>query len=201
MNDLQDEFSHRLHRLPRTVQNDAAARLQRDISDYNALPDKTIDCTPDRIFSTPITLEEIASAKKRAREHGASSAVGFDGQSYATFLQIPNDALQELANCCFDTLVGLESCILKMLTLIIDRRAVEWMEANDLLPDTQNGFRLGRHALNNPFIVRCAVDRAVAEGKALYVVFPDLTNAFPSTVPEVLWLQLYEAGMRGPMFD
>ncbi|KAL1674989.1 hypothetical protein EV122DRAFT_190891, partial [Schizophyllum commune] len=143
----------------------------------------------------------IAAAKKRAREHGASSAVGFDRQSYATFLQIPNDALQELATSCFDTCDAPGSCILKMLTLIIDRRAVQWMEVNGLLPETQNGFRTGRHALNNPFIVRCAVDRAVADRKPLYVVFPDLTNAFPSTVPEVLWLQLYEAGMRGPMFD
>ncbi|KAL1671090.1 hypothetical protein EV122DRAFT_187123, partial [Schizophyllum commune] len=76
--------------------------------------------------------------------------------------------------------------ILKMLTLIIDHQAVQWREANGLPPETQNGFRLGRHELNNPFIVRCAADRAVTEGKAFCVVFTDLTNALPSTVPEVL---------------
>ncbi|KAL1658160.1 hypothetical protein FB107DRAFT_224710, partial [Schizophyllum commune] len=42
-------------------------------------------------------------------------------------------------------------------------------EDNKLLPDTRNGFRPGRHGQNNPFIVRCAIDRPLAEGKPLFV--------------------------------
>ncbi|KAL1670995.1 hypothetical protein EV122DRAFT_227257, partial [Schizophyllum commune] len=168
-----------------------------------ALPEQTSDITPTQIFSPPIRLEEGAMAKKRAKEHARSSAVGYDRQSCVTFLEVPNEALQELANRCFDSyrLVGLDSCrILKMFTLIIERCAVAWIEDNALIPDTQNDSRARRHGLNNPFVLRRTIDRSMAEGKPLHVVFPDLTNAFPFMVHELLWMCLY-AGMRGSLFD
>ncbi|KAL1738961.1 hypothetical protein HDZ31DRAFT_18271, partial [Schizophyllum fasciatum] len=181
--------------------------LERAAADYEAIPLQTTDTTPEKLFSPPVLAGEIAEAKRRARAHGPRSAVGIDRQSYSAFLSIPNDALQQLVDRCLETcdapgvwlitslvavlkrgknpvdaasyrLIGLESCFLKM-----------------------NGFRTGRHGLNNPFILRCAVDRAAADKTPLYVVLPDLTNAFPSTVHEILWLKLYAAGMRGPMFD
>jgi hypothetical protein len=37
-------------------------------------------------------------------------------------------------------LVGLECCLLKILTLF-DGRLREWANANDIIPNTQNGFR------------------------------------------------------------
>ncbi|KAL1657976.1 hypothetical protein GGF50DRAFT_34234, partial [Schizophyllum commune] len=167
------------------------------------LPRVTVDITPDRRFSSAVSLEEIAAAKVHAHERNPNSAVGFDRQSYAVFVAIPNEALQDLISACLPSyrLIGLESCLLKMVTFIIERRMVTWMEDMQLLPDTQNGFRHGRHGLTNPFILRCAIDRSLAEHRPLFAVFPDLTNAFPSTVHEILWLALYDAGMRGPMFD
>lgn len=204
--------------------------VDKAIEDARALPEQTSDITPTQIFSPPIRLEEGAMAKKRAKEHARSSAVGYDRQSCVTFLEVPNEALQELANRCFESgdaagawlvtmlvailkkgkermagssyrLVGLDSCrILKMFTLIIERCAVAWIEDNALIPDTQNDSRARRHGLNNPFVLRRTIDRSMAEGKPLHVVFPDLTNAFPFMVHELLWMCLY-AGMRGSLFD
>ncbi len=42
---------------------------------------------------------------------------------------------------------------------------------------------------------------ACAEKKALYVVFPDLTNVFPWTDHGTLWSMMYRKGVGGPIFD
>jgi hypothetical protein len=98
-------------------------------------------------------------------------------------------------------LVGLECCLLKFLTLLIDRRLRAWAEENKVLPDSQNGFREGYRTHNNSFILRTAVEKARSEGKVLYVVFIDLRNAFPSTHLPTLWLKLFRSGVLGPLFD
>jgi hypothetical protein len=98
-------------------------------------------------------------------------------------------------------LIGLECCLLKVLTLLIDRRLLEWVRENDVVPNTQNGFRQGKRTNNNSFILRCAIEKAWAEGKSLYVVFVDLKNAFPATDLPTLWAKLYRAGVSGPLFD
>ncbi|KAF5375862.1 hypothetical protein D9615_008181 [Tricholomella constricta] len=98
-------------------------------------------------------------------------------------------------------LVGLESCLLKLLTLLVDKRLREWAEHEDVLPDTQNGFRPHHRTNNNSFILRCAIERAHAQRKPLYVAFIDLENAFPSTDLPLLWTKLYRRGVSGPWFD
>lgn len=158
------------------------------------------------------------------------SCTGFDTATYARFLAIDNDELLCLYNRCLDLqgaprlwlisvligvlkpgkdasipgnyrLIGLESCFLRVFTLLIDRRLQTWMQANGILPETQNGFRLGYHGLNNPFILRTVIDVALADGKALYVVFPDLANAFPWLNLSSLWSMMYRKGIAGPIFD
>ncbi|KAF9000566.1 hypothetical protein BDZ89DRAFT_918269, partial [Hymenopellis radicata] len=95
----------------------------------------------------------------------------------------------------------LESCILKMFTRLVDQRICQWMDVRDIVPETQNGFRKGFHALNNPFVLRAAIELALAEKKTLYVIFPDLSNAFPWTDHSSLWSMMYHKGIAGPMFD
>lgn len=97
--------------------------------------------------------------------------------------------------------IGLECVLLKMLTLLIDKRVRAWAEARKLLPPTQNGFRPGFRTNNNAFILRCAAERAAADGKPLFVASVDLTNAFPSVDRPLLWLKLKSMGMSGPVFD
>ena len=97
--------------------------------------------------------------------------------------------------------IGLESILLKMLTLLIDRRIREWADAMDLIPDTQNGFREGARTNNNAFVLRAAIEKARSEGKTLYVAFVDLTNAFPSVDQPTLWRKLSAMGVSGPLVD
>ncbi|KAJ6566932.1 hypothetical protein B0H19DRAFT_1352680 [Mycena capillaripes] len=87
-------------------------------------------------------------------------------------------------------LIGLECCLLssrsqlEVLTFLVDQRILEWVRENNVVPNTQIGFQEGKRTNNNSFVLpgRCAIEKAWAEGKSLYVVFIDLKNASPATV-------------------
>lgn len=213
--------------LPRQFSSDRLAthRLLASL-----IPDETEDVSEEQAFSSPFTAEDIAWAKNRIKERNLQSAKGYDGVAYKLILQIDNDALAGLLNECvasrdgpsvwFITLViaiakkgkslddpaglrtvGLESCVLKLLTLLIHKRLYAWAEKRGVFPPSQNGFREGYRTNNNAFVLRCMIDRARALNKTLYVAFVDISNAFPSTEQNTLWLKLYNMGVSGSLFD
>jgi hypothetical protein len=98
-------------------------------------------------------------------------------------------------------IIALESCVLKVITLLIHKRITDWADARGLIPDYQNGFREGYRTNNNPFILRCVKEWACAKGLTIYVAAIDATNAFPSTDHPTLWLKLLRMGMGGALFD
>ncbi|KAF5374622.1 hypothetical protein D9615_008976 [Tricholomella constricta] len=197
---------------------------------YRFIPPTTLDRTPEGFFSLPISLGELQWAQRKLARDNLRSACGADNVSYTTIARIPNGDLLSLLQHCIDLrrapgpwlytvlvgvlkrrrnpanpndyrLIGLESCMLKLLTLLIDKRLRDWAEAYHILPDTQNGFRPHYRTNNNSFILRCAIERARASGKSVYIAFIDLENAFPSTDIPLLWTKLYRKGVAGPIFD
>lgn len=160
--------------------------------------------------------------KEHIRTHCLGSAKGIDRISYEKVLKLPNDELRDLFQTCIDRrdapsvwmtallvgvakkgprdlhdpenyrTIGLESCLVKTLTLMIDRRLREWSDDVGRIPETQNGFRAKHRTNNNAFVLRCAIEKAKSEGKPLYVAFVDLTNAFPSVDRATLWVKLDE---------
>lgn len=97
--------------------------------------------------------------------------------------------------------IGLESCLLKGLTWLIDRRIRRWAEERKLLPWCQNGFRPGFRTNNNSFVLLSAIHTAKALNRPLIVILVDLKNAFPSVNQSILWRKLWDLGIRGPIFD
>ncbi|KZS91486.1 hypothetical protein SISNIDRAFT_387879, partial [Sistotremastrum niveocremeum HHB9708] len=97
--------------------------------------------------------------------------------------------------------ISLESCALKMLMTLVAARLSAWAEDSGRIPHAQNGFRSAARTIDNLFTLRCAIDQARIRNEALYVAFIDLSNAFPSTVREALWMKLWNWGVRGPIFD
>ncbi|KAK0441142.1 uncharacterized protein EV420DRAFT_1278896, partial [Desarmillaria tabescens] len=77
--------------------------------------------------------------------------------------------------------LSVESFLRKVFTLLWDEHFCEWMKDESILSNSQNGFQHGFQSLNNPFILRYAIETALDARKPLYIVLPDLTNAFPST--------------------
>ncbi|KAJ7167375.1 hypothetical protein C8R43DRAFT_877688, partial [Mycena crocata] len=190
---LRDVFQTRLNppeMLPPEFNRDERER-HKHLADL--LPARTVDTTPNQTFSRPFTIEDIEEVKCHIRKHNIKSAPGMDRVSYRKILEIPNDILVQLfqASCC----------LLKVLTLLIDKRLQEWAEFKHLVPNSQNGFRKYFRTNNNPFILRCAIEKAWSQGKPLYVAFVDLKNAFPSTDLPTLWAKLFRAGVCGPLFD
>jgi hypothetical protein len=154
-----------------------------------AIPDRTPDDTPDRIFSEPFNKEEMAEAKDHLRQHPPTSSKGYDRQSYANVYDLENDVLCKLVNRCMrdndapsiwllTVLIGLlkqgkpkddpnsyrtigfESCFLKLVTLLIHMRLTKCCLIVGMLPPSQNAFHTGYHTNDNMFILRSAINRA-----------------------------------------
>ncbi|KZV95492.1 hypothetical protein EXIGLDRAFT_644268, partial [Exidia glandulosa HHB12029] len=85
--------------------------------------------------------------------------------------------------------------------MLLDCRVREWVDDAGLLPQSQNGFRAGFRTNNNGFVLRCAMERAQAQGRNLFLASIDISNAFPSVCHPLLWLKLHRLGMAGPLFD
>ncbi|KAJ7116279.1 hypothetical protein C8R43DRAFT_902438 [Mycena crocata] len=112
------------------------------------------DTSPQQSYTREITIEEIEAMKRHIIAHGLDTAMGVDGFSYKDCLAIPNENLLEFFRYCLKNqdmprlwltslligilkqgkdatepssyrLIALECCMLKMLTLIIDRRIRE----------------------------------------------------------------------------
>ncbi len=226
---LAMEFESRM-RVPDTLPPDFnRVALELAALESSAIPAITVDRTPKRSFSRHWVLADIKLNRERLTGRMRSSP-GFDTTTYGLFMALSEEALLQFFNMCMDLrsaprwwmvivlvgilkpgkdpsnpssyrLIGLEACLMKMFTLLWDDRFREWMEDEGILPDTQNGFRRGYHGLNNLFILRCAIETALALGRPLFVVLPDLSNAFPSTDHSSLWTQMYKAGVAGPLFD
>ncbi|TFY75202.1 hypothetical protein EWM64_g8810 [Hericium alpestre] len=183
-----------------------------------------------RRLHQPFSEDDVAAGKHHLCRHRADSAAGFDGTAYSDLMAIPNNVLSDLCRTCIAKgdvphewlltyivailkhgrpardpesyhVIGLESCFLKFLTLLIEFRFRTWAEESDMLPASQNGFCHGFHTNNNAFVLRCAIDVARCQCHPLYTVFVDLMNAFPSTDHPALWLKLFALGAGGPLFD
>ncbi|VDC05393.1 unnamed protein product [Peniophora sp. CBMAI 1063] len=97
--------------------------------------------------------------------------------------------------------LGLESIALKMLTLLVPshscvltvpcRILTQWAGQHGLLPPTQSGLRQRYCTANNALVVRRFIEKARAMKTPLYVASVDVTNAFPSTDRDRLWVKLH----------
>ncbi|KAJ7208418.1 hypothetical protein B0H12DRAFT_995449, partial [Mycena haematopus] len=154
------------------------------------------DTSPRQSYTRDITLGEIEAMKRHIKAHGIDTAMGVDGFSYQDCMDIPNEKLLE-----FFLLIALECCMLKMLTLIIDRRIREGAEDIGAIPVTQNGFQDKLRTNDNVFVLSCVIDKADALQKPLYVAYLDLKNAFPGTDRATLWVKLASMGISGPMIE
>lgn len=117
----------------------------------SAIPDATVDVSPNADFSRPFVVDELEWAKRHIRTHSLNTAKGIDRVAHERLLDLDTKDLVELANLCVSTrsaprvwlcsllvgilkkgrsslvaesyrLIALECCLLKLMTLLIDRR-------------------------------------------------------------------------------
>lgn len=164
---------------------------------------------PNSPFTLPITDDDIIRVKTHLLSRDLHSAAGIDELTYDEVIHMPNDLLCELFNTCINSCdapsswlsallvgkpkhnkspsdpenyrtIGLESCLLKTLTMIIDQRMRDWASQHHIIPPSQNAFQAKRRTNYNALILRTAIETALASHQPLYVAFIDITNAFPS---------------------
>ncbi|OSD00182.1 hypothetical protein PYCCODRAFT_1344326, partial [Trametes coccinea BRFM310] len=151
-------------------------------------------------LTRPFTAQEIGDVKARIDASNSGGARGPDNVSYKDVLAIPNDDLRASDPEGYRN-IGLESCLLKTLTLLVDRRLREWATDANLVPALQNGFQEGLRTDNNVFALRAAIEQSRSVNRTLWVASVDLANAFPSVDQNTLWAKLRDLGAGGPLYD
>ncbi|KAJ6548910.1 hypothetical protein B0H19DRAFT_889830, partial [Mycena capillaripes] len=203
LEDLSSNFAARLNHpqvTPASFNSDQLAFNARMDRDFKCSP--LADTSPRQSYTRDITIAEIEAMKRHIKAHGIDTSMGVDGFSYKDCMVIPNEKLLEFFLYCLNyRLIALECCMLKMLTLIIDRRIREGAEDLGLVPLTQNGFQDHLRTNDNVFVLLCLIDKADSLGKPLYVAYLDLENAFPGTDRSTLWVKLATMGISGPMIE
>jgi exonuclease III len=228
--DFRSTFEKRMNPISPAPPCFDISKLHLDKLIADSIPLCTVDNTEEKFFSTPISEEEVGRAKVHFAKKSKNSSSGIDNVGYDDLMDVDDKAIAKLLNQCLDHIdapstffttviialvkigksksqtenyraIALESCTLKLLTLIIHHRISEWCDAHDIIPETQNGFRKGFRTNNNAFILRCSIDKAHALGTPLFVVFADLSNAFPSTEHSTLWIKMRRHGAGGKIFD
>lgn len=73
--------------------------------------------------------------------------------------------------------------------------------AEDVLPDSQCGFRKGRGCIDMVFSARQLVEKSIEHDTPLYVLFVDLKKAYDSVPRAALWQVLQKLGVPPTMLD
>jgi hypothetical protein len=228
--ELSVDFEARLNYPEVTPKSFNKEQLEFNARMARELNQNRIDKSPRQSCTRDITLEDVEWMKRHIKEHGLDTSAGVDDFSYEDCLAIPNEKLLEFFLYCLKKrdmprlwlialligilkkdkdatdpssyrLIALECCMLKMLTLIIDRRIREAAQDLGVMPVTQNGFQAHLRTNDNVFVLICLIDKAYDLNKPLYVAYLDLKNAFPGTDRSTLWVKLANMGISGPMIE
>lgn len=90
--------------------------------------------------------------------------------------------------------ISLLSVAGKILARILLARLTAHVTTNDILPESQCGFRTGRSTTDMVFAARQLQEKSQEQQKDLIMVFVDLTKAFDTVNREGLWLILNKIG-------
>ena len=96
--------------------------------------------------------------------------------------------------------ISLLPVISKMLTGILAGRVVDFLEANNLLTNVQNGFRAGRSCLDHIYTLCDLVRIRKAMKLETFCAFVDFQKAFDFVNHEMLLHKLIEIGIEGNIY-
>ena len=91
--------------------------------------------------------------------------------------------------------ISLLSIAGKILARVLLNRLIDHME-QDLLPETQCGFRAGRGTADMIFAARQLQEKCQEQHRDLYMGFVDLTKAFDTVNREGLWKIMEKFGCQ-----
>ena len=92
--------------------------------------------------------------------------------------------------------ITLVSCFSKIFTGVLNNRLTQWAESNNVLSDSQFGFRKGRSTTDAIFVLNGIIQKILNEKGRLFCAFVDLKKAFDSIYLNGLWFKLYKLGVN-----
>ena len=95
--------------------------------------------------------------------------------------------------------ITLVSCFSKLFTGVLNNRLSNWAENNNILSDSQFGFRKGCSTTDAIFVLNAIIQKVLKEKGRLFCAFVDLKKAFDSVYLNGLWFKLYKLGINAKM--
>ena len=80
---------------------------------------------------------------------------------------------------------------------VLNERLIMVTETHKLLGEIQNGFRKGRCAADNNFVLDTILWKSRAKGKPVHMSFIDITKAYDTVNRDILWKKLSSLGITG----
>lgn len=92
--------------------------------------------------------------------------------------------------------ISLLNSIYKIWANVLLARMEKAADKQNLLPDTQAGFRKGRSTIDNVYILNHCVQKYLSKSKKLFALFIDFKAAFDNVNRERLWKRLERIGIE-----
>ena len=114
-------------------------------------------------------------------------------------MSVPIPKKGDLTLCDSWRRISLLDVVGKLFAKIMQSRLQVVVE--DLVPDSQCGFRKGRGCINMMFCARQLVEKAREHNTNMYMLFVDLRKAYDSIPRQTLWLVLQKYGIPPVMVN
>ena len=92
--------------------------------------------------------------------------------------------------------ISLLSICSKLYSYILNKRLTCWIDDNNLLSETQAGFRKTYSTTDHLFTLLALIQKQLLCHKKLYVAFIDFRKAFDSVIRTKLWAILRKNGLK-----
>ena len=88
----------------------------------------------------------------------------------------------------------------KLYSYILNKRLTDWVEENNVLNESQAGFRRNYSTVDHIYCLLTLVQKQLSNHQKLYAAFVDFKKAFDFVDRKYLWFVLRKNGIRGKMY-
>ena len=85
----------------------------------------------------------------------------------------------------------------KVYSTILNARLTTWLESNQVISDSQNGYRKNRSCLDHLYTIASIIQTRKEKRKSTFVCYVDAQKAFDSVNRMCLWYKLQTLGIHG----
>ena len=95
--------------------------------------------------------------------------------------------------------IAVSSNLCKLFCLVLHQRLSSFVDANNVIPKEQIGFRKGARTQDHIFTLKTLIDKYISKLDKLYVCFVDFASAFDTIWRNALLYKLVHVGVKGKL--